>query len=92
MAKKKTAKAHVYPDAFPVYVKLKSPNPYGGKVRVCGIEVTDSEIEVKDAKTLAKLRPVQAFLEITTAKEPVKMEAVTLEEVPVEENQNEENE
>jgi hypothetical protein len=85
MAKKnKVVKA----SSFPVQVWLKSPNPYGSKVKVCGIEVSYSKVIIKDSVTLAKLRPIQSYLEVESLnKEPAEVVAT---ETNIKETVNEE--
>lgn len=60
MAKKKAMIAK----SFPVYVWLKSPNPYKGKVRINGIEISSKKTIIETTEKLAMLQPIQAFLNI----------------------------
>ena len=61
-------------NSFPVYVWLKSPNPYGNKVKICGIELTCSKKLIENAETLALFKSIQAFLNIEPANTDVKSE------------------
>ena len=69
--------------SFPVYVWLKTPNPYGNKVKVCGIEITTTKKIIEKPEALAKLKSIQAFLEVEPMYPAVPVEQV--EETPVEE-------
>lgn len=72
-------------NSFPVYVWLKSPNPYGNKVKVCGIEITTSKKIIEKPETLALFKSIQAFLNIESANVDVTPEVVETPKDKVEE-------
>lgn len=61
-------------NSFPVYVWLKSPNPYNNRVKVCGIEITCKKTVIDNPKTMALFKSISAFINVEPVNPPAEVE------------------
>lgn len=74
MPRKKTANKTAVSKSYPVYVWLKSPNPYNNKVKVCGIEITCKKTVIDNPETMALFKSVSAFINVEPVNPPAEAE------------------